>query len=266
MKVRTILRKEWAEGFRNRLVLWTFAIVPLLFVVLGLGTTAATSAMVKPEDLASMEKDAEEIRAMAGDICADLGGAACLQVYMATIFLLMFLMLPVLLPAVFASYSVVGEKTSHTLEPLLATPITTWQLLLAKSLAAVIPAVVATWAGVAVYLVGSALLMEPAAFARLIAPVWLLAVGVVGPLLAVFGVLVAMMVSSRTQDARTAQQLSGLVVLPMVMLLMGQSMGLFLVNETLVFVAAGVLVPLDAVLLWLAVQVFDRERILTRWR
>jgi ABC-type Na+ efflux pump permease subunit len=54
-----------------------------------------------------------------------------------------FLMLQLLIPATgamaFAGYSLIGEKQGRTLEPLLATPITTPELLIGKSLGALLP-------------------------------------------------------------------------------------------------------------------------------
>ena len=45
-----------------------------------------------------------------------------------------------------------GEKTTRTLEPVLATPISVLELLLGKALAAVIPAVGATWISFLIFL------------------------------------------------------------------------------------------------------------------
>ena len=54
-----------------------------------------------------------------------------------------FLMLQLLIPATgamaFAGYSLIGEKQGRTLEPLLATPITTPELLIGKGLGALLP-------------------------------------------------------------------------------------------------------------------------------
>ncbi len=38
---------------------------------------------------------------------------------------------PTLMTSTIAAYSIIGEKNSHTLEPLLATPVRRWQLLAA---------------------------------------------------------------------------------------------------------------------------------------
>ena len=53
-----------------------------------------------------------------------------------------------------AAYTVIGEKQARTLEPLLATPITTFELLGAKVLGALIPAAALTLLCFAVYFAG----------------------------------------------------------------------------------------------------------------
>ena len=102
--------------------------------------------------------------------------------------------------------------------------------------------------------------------ARLGDPLWLLAILVVGPLLAVASVSIAMMVSSRASDPRVAEQLSMLFILPLIGLFLGQATGLILVNETLILWMAVGLVAVDAGLLYFSVRLFQRETILTRWK
>ena len=50
-----------------------------------------------------------------------------------SLFMFMFMIIPVAIPVTIAAYSIVGEKTTHSLEPLLATPITTSELLVGQS-------------------------------------------------------------------------------------------------------------------------------------
>jgi len=190
----------------------------------------------------------------------------CTQVYMLNLFTLLFMILPVMIPVTIAAYSIVGEKTARSLEPLLATPITTVELLVAKAIAAVVPAIVATWIAYAIYLVGARLLVDDEVFRHLLDPLWLIAIFVVGPLLTLLAVNVALIVSSRVTDPRVAEQLSGVVILPLILLVVGQSVGLVLLNRQLILAIGAVVILLDAALLYLSVKTFQRETILTRWR
>jgi ABC-2 type transport system permease protein len=257
-KIKTIIGKEWAEVFKNKLVLFTVAFLPLILVAMPLIMLPIMSG-----DAEGMDEMPTEL---VGAMCVGLNEIECVQLYMMSLFVLMFMILPVMVPVSIAAYSIVGEKTTRSLEPLLATPITTLELLTGKMLAAIIPAVIVTWMSYALFMAGVWFLASTAVFQGLLAPMWLLAILVVGPLLALFSVSVAIMVSSRVNDPRVAEQLSGAVIVPIILLLVGQSVGFILLSQTLVVVAAVVVGVLDIGLVYLAIQTFERENILTRWK
>jgi ABC-2 type transport system permease protein len=261
-KIKTIINKEWSEVFKNRLVLFTVLFLPLIFVVLPVITIVAM------QNIEMSESEMSEVpEAFAETICAGIeSGIDCINIYTLNLFTLMFMILPVAIPVTIAAYSIVGEKTTRSLEPLLATPITTAELLLGKAIAAIAPAIVATWLSFIIYAVIARLFTTAVVFAHVLDPMWLLAIFVVGPLLTLLAASVAIMVSSRVSDPRVAEQLSMVVILPIILVLIGQSVGLFLLNRQIVLVAAVVIALIDVVLLYLAVQLFERETILTRWR
>ncbi len=257
-----LVRKEWSEVFKNRFVLFTVAFLPLILTALPLVILYTTRGS---GDLAgTMTADVPPVFL---ESCSGLSSLGCMQYFLVSQFLLLFMLLPLAIPVTIASYSIVGEKTTRTLEPLLATPISTLQLLAGKALAAAIPAVVATWGAFGLFALGAWLLAaEPAVLARLLDPLWLTAVFLVGPLLSLAAVSVAVMVSSRASDPRVAEQLSMLVILPMLGMFFGQVAGLFFLNQRLILWMAASLVVLDAGLLYAATRLFERETILTRWK
>jgi ABC-2 type transport system permease protein len=194
-------------------------------------------------------------------------GSECAQYFVINQFMLLFMMMPLAIPVTIASYSIVGEKTTRTLEPLLATPVSTLSLLGGKALAAVLPAVLVTWLGFGVFVVGAVIITGGGGLMLGILNVlWMIAIFVVGPLLALAAVSVAVMVSSRANDPRVAEQLSMLVILPLLALFFGQVTGLILINQRLILWMAIGLALLDVGLLALATQIFQREAILTRWK
>ena len=263
-KIWILVRKEWAEVFKNKFVLFTTAFLPLLFAVLPLIMMYATSGNASDiDDLAGLS----EIPAEFAELCKGLDGSSCLQYYLVSQFMLLFMMVPMIIPVTFASYSIVGEKATHTLEPLLATPIKTSELLAGKALAATIPAVLATWLSFLIFAIGSFILAtSPGVVAKILDVLWLTAIIVVGPLLAIFGVSIAVMISSRVSDPRVAEQISALFVLPIVGLFVAQSLGLIFINEQLILWMAVILFVLDIGMLAFATQLFQRETILTRWK
>ena len=166
-----------------------------------------------------------------------------------------------------SAYAIVGEKTTRSLEPLLATPITTAQLLIAKGLAAAIPAILATYVAFVIYTLGAWILIEdPQIFEAIIDARWIIAVSFVGPLMAMLAVSVSIIVSSRVNDPRVAEQISMIVIVPVIALFIGQLTGLFMINRQFIIYAAIVLVIVDMLMVYLAVQLFQRETILTRWK
>ena len=78
--------------------------------------------------------------------------------------------------------------------------------------------------------------------------------------------LLAVIISSRVNDARSAQQLGALVVLPITVAFVAQLAGRFVLGPRALLITALGLAVLDAVLLWIGVRVFDRERILMKWK
>jgi ABC-2 type transport system permease protein len=261
-KIRTIILKEWAQVFKNRMVVFSVIFMPLLFTAIPL------IMLYTMRDLGGSSAAVPGIPPQFTSICpAGMSGGECFQFYMMSSFMLMFMLTPLIIPVNIAAHAIVGEKMTRSLEPLLATPITTFQLLAGKNLAATIPAVLATWAGFALFVPGALIISGSARLtAALLDPLWLVAILVVGPLLAIMSVHVSLMISSRANDPRVAEQLSGVVVLPILLLFFGQISGFIIFDRRAVLLMAAALLALDAALVYLTVRLFQRETILTRWR
>lgn len=178
-KVWIIIRKEWSEVFRNRLVLFGVAFLPLILTALPLAILVGLGGADAGDVIA-----ASDMPESFTQLCGGPSGGDCGAYFLVSEFMLLFMLLPLAIPVTIASYSIVGEKITRTLEPLLATPVSTVQLLGGKSAAAVIPGILMTWAAFGVFSIGVRLLATPQVAARLSDPMWLLAIFVVGPLLA----------------------------------------------------------------------------------
>ncbi len=261
-KIRTIIRKEWAEVFKNRMVIFTVAFLPLLMTAIPLGIIYGTRGASAGSGLNDLPSQLTQSMCPAG-----LSGGECFQVYMVSQFMMLFMLIPVAIPVTMASYSIVGEKTTRSLEPLLATPITTFELLVGKCLATVIPAALATFAAFGLFAGGSWLLIaNKALLSALLDARWLVAIFVVGPLLAVLAVTFALMVSSRVNDPRVAEQISMVIIVPVLGGFFGQMAGLFVLNTLVISIVAFVMLALDVLMVYLATRAFQREQILTRWK
>jgi ABC-2 type transport system permease protein len=166
-----------------------------------------------------------------------------------------------------AAHSIVGEKQARSLEPLLATPLRTSELLIAKILGAAIPGTVLTLSYFGVYVGAVALFAEPGVWTMLLTPRSLALVLVLGPLAALVGLQIAVCTSSRAHDVRSAQQLGALVIaVPMVALQISQVIGRIVLDGPILALIALVLAGLNLALFLFAVTIFGRESILTRWK
>ena len=211
--IKTIIKKEWAEVFKNRMVLFTIVFMPLIFTILPLVMLYFTG-QGGMGDLGSVDTADVPIEFLS-QCSSDMTGMECMQIYVINEFLLLFMMIPVIIPVTIAAYSIVGEKATHSLEPLLATPITTFELLAGKSLAAALPAIFTGWLSFGLFVAALPVIgVSTLVLQYIIGPTWLLAILIAGPLMAIASVNFAIFVSSRVNDPRVAEQISGLLVLP----------------------------------------------------
>lgn len=263
-KIWVLIRKEWAEVFKNRLVIFSVSFMPLIFSAIPLGILFS---MRGATDVSGIVDQLGPAFAQLKPLCGSLKDLDCAEFLLLQQFMVLFLMMPAIIPITIASYSIVGEKNTHTLEPLLATPISTGQLLAGKALAAAIPAVIASLVAFLIFVTGTYFLAaSPAVALQLFSPLWVIGIFLVGPLLSLAGVSLAVMISSRVNEPRAAEQLSVLVILPVMAIFIGQMMGAVIVNQAFLLTIASGLVVVDVALLYFATQLFQRENILTRWK
>ncbi len=264
-RVTAVLRRELQEIGKSRGLMLAIFLPPLLFTILPLIAIVVLGRVIgsTPEpgdgDVGRLAQLMPELRSWApGEIAVFV----ILQQ-----FLTFFLMMPLIVSLSIAAQSIVGEKQNKSLEPLLATPIKTGELLFAKALSAVVPGVLVTWAAFSLFSLGARLLIESdRVLSAVWNPRWLVAMLILAPLLSLLAVSLAVVVSSRVNDTRAVQQIGGFVVLPIVLLGVAQTTGVILVNA-LTFVIGSVMVGvLDVIILRVGVRLFQREKILTQWK
>ena len=243
-KVWLVLRKELKEIFQQRTLIFSLSVFPLVIVFLA---GFVLNQAGKAGNASGSPADPQT------------------QIAIGNLFRLYVLVEPLFIPAMIAAYSIVGEKTSHTLEPLLATPVETWQLLLAKSLSAILPAVAATWISGGIFMGEIALFTSQAVFSQVVTPGWLVLLLLTAPVLTLIPVSLTVMTSSRFNDPRTASQIASLIFV--ILLLIFSSAGRSLViSPTLSLEITAILVVVGLVLLRAATNIFQRDAILTRWK
>lgn len=264
-RIGLVARKELTQALRTRMAVWTIGLTTLIFILLPLGIAVGislvpTAQMNSSEQMIALGR--LQFPALVG-----LPEQYLLQAMLLSGMQSLFLIIPLMIPMIIAVYSIIGEKQTRTLEALLATPITTGELLAGKCLAAITPGVLSAWVSYALFALLAVPFVPPATLRTiLLGPGWLLALALLAPGAAALAVIGGLMISSRASDAQAAQQVAGIIVLPVIALMMGQFAGVVQISPLLVLVGAAVLFALDAGLLALAVRLFQRETILTRWK
>jgi ABC-2 type transport system permease protein len=264
-RIEAVFRKEVTELLSNRALVVSFMGLVLLFVIIPVGLMWV---LVHAPDDASREGGTEAVRQLTR-LVPELEHMSTAQqgaVLVIRHFTLIFLILPVIGALGSSTSSIVGEKQSRSIEPVLATPVTTFELLVGKSFGTVALAVSGTWLGFFLYvglirlLAGSNLIRVAFDFTTL------MVVFVLTPLIALLGLGAGVVISSRVSDSRSAQQIGGLLILPIIFLIVGQITGLFLLGPSSILIAALILLLLDYIVLRIGVRVFNRERIIVEWK
>jgi ABC-2 type transport system permease protein len=265
-RITAIARKDAAEVRRQPSV-----ILPAAAMVVGVALPGFLLLVLAPRFMGVALADPGVVAA-ANRVAAQLPGLAELapegqaQAFLLQQFLMFSLLVPIFAALSLAAQAIVGEKQARSLEPLLTTPITVPELLLGKVLT---PLAVALILMAVTYLLHLGVMFaagEPGVWRTLFWPRTLLLYLLIGPLVSVTALLSAAIVSSRANDARSAQQLGGLLVLPLTALFVAQMAGQFLVGMRALGVAAAGLAIVNLGLLWVGIRVFQRETILMRWK
>jgi ABC-type Na+ efflux pump permease subunit len=252
--------KDFLDLRKNVGLLLSMAALPLVFVLVPIGVVWAYAA--RPDD--------PSLRVMALYYSKDLPPGASSALFLIdktlTDWFGMFLVMPVFVPILISSQSVAGEKERRTLEPLLASPVTAAELVAGKSLASLVPAVGISWLAFIVFCIGVDVVAWPLVKGPLMPnALWTFGIFVLAPLFAFFGNGVAVLISARVSEARTAQQFSALVVLPLVGLVGGQVAGWLTAGVGYYAIQGAVVLVLDVVLLVASIRLLDRERLISRW-
>jgi ABC-2 type transport system permease protein len=178
-RVVGIVQKELRDYRRNRFVILTMAVLPLIFIIVPV-----------------VELLVIKVSATSSKFDTRIGLA-----------LLYMLIIPAIVPSTLAAYSVVGEREQGTLEPVLTTPIRREELLVGKALAVLVPALGIAYLVFGIFLGIVALFAPPDVASAVFKGSRLLVQLLFTPLLAGWSIWVGIAISARSLDVRAAQQL-----------------------------------------------------------
>lgn len=265
-RIAAVIRKESQEILSSRGLLLAIFVPPLVMTILPLAAIYIVQRVTGAEGGSASANEFGRLLAQMPEMRAWSASEVALFIILQQ-FLTFFLMMPLIIPMSIAAQSIVGEKQARSLEPLLATPVQTGELLFAKAVSAMLPGLLGTWAAFLLFLLGGRFIIQSErVFDAMLNPRWLIAMTALAPLLSLLSVTLAVVLSSRVNDTRAVQQIGGFIVLPVVLLGVAQTTGFILLNATTFVLGAVLVAALDLAILALGVRLFQREKILTQWK
>jgi ABC-2 type transport system permease protein len=253
-----VVTKEARDLLANRLLLAAVVFPALVFASIPTAIVAFIEINeLDPTQMGQIEQYLTQF--------PDLDPKRAAQGFIVLNFMAYFLLIPAMVPMAIATQSVIGEKTSRALEPQLATPMEVSELIIGKAIASATPAILATWAVYLLYGFVNGAITEPVMTQLIFNDVWRVAMLSLVPLICLLSVLLGILVSSRVNDARTAQQIGGFIVIPVIgVAVAGFFSGQATFSLQQVIVGNLVVAGLIGVSLVAGNWIFDREAILTR--
>ena len=108
--IRTIISKEWADVRRNKLVFSVVWGIPLLMAAI------PVVMLIIMGRVPIKQSDFEELgRMLDNPLFSGMSPAEAMQSVLASNYLVLFLMMPLMVPVTIAAYSIVGEKVTRSL-------------------------------------------------------------------------------------------------------------------------------------------------------
>ncbi len=259
--VRAVIGREFAELVRNRVLLVTIIVPPVVLTVAPIVVGAIVQGGERPLPDALIRQILAQRPEWASFTPREIAAAFAIQQ-----FLVYFLIMPAYIPLSIATFSIIGEKNARSLEAVLATPIRTSELLAGKAIAALVPGILVGWLTYVVFALLARIQYGPALIGVVSDASWLAGVFLLGPAIGFLSVVGGVIVSSRVSDPRTAQQIGGVIIIPLVAFTILQASGSVIVGASGYALTAAVVTAVALVGLRVGVALFGRETILTRWR
>jgi len=266
--IRAIVRKDLRQVLQNKSVILPMILVPALILIV-----IPVAMVVAPQFVAVEDLDVDDLQslyeALPAALLEDFEGLDLTQTWIMLsanfMFAPMFLIVPLMVAIIIASDSFVGERERKTLEALLYTPVSDADLFLAKVLTALLPAVVIGIASfvlmaVAINIAGYSMmggLFFPAA------PWWPM-VFWLGPAVSLMGLGATVLISARAQTFMQVQQMSGFLVLPIVLLMFSQISGFLFLGVGVMLILGLVTFIIGAVLVVIGARTFSRGELIAR--
>lgn len=274
-KAKLVFGKDWLEIRRNWQVILPIVLVPLIIsvfipVVLTLIATLAPTSNVSSFSGASLGGFETLIQNLPQQIQEQLTGLSEMQtmVYIMAVYFFapFFLIIPLMASSVIASDSFAGEKERKTIEALLATPLSDSELFLGKILVSFIPSMIITIVSFVVYTAIFDVLSFSFFGGMFLLPNlnWILLIFGLAPTIALAAIGLTVIISAKVKGFREAQQISVILLIPILALVFGQAAGAIVFGPLIIALLTIVFAVIAFVVFRIGVSTFKREEILAK--
>lgn len=261
-RVGVMLFKEWREG-RWQAAAWLPLTVSMAAAILPVVAVGAWPWLDgAPLELTDLPWG-EGLMA-AWPSLARLDSRAAAQAIVFSQFLFLLVLAPVTAATATVAQSMVAERTSRALEPLLASPLTSAELVVSKVVAALVPSLLIEAAGLVLYVLVIAAAAEPGVLTALATWRSVAIVAAVGPTMTLAALQVTLLAATRTLDARTAQHIGSQMAVVCSVLLVAEVSGYWFLPVRHLLMVALALLCVWAVLVAVTLATFSRDALLSR--
>ncbi|TFF87710.1 MAG: ABC transporter permease [Promethearchaeota archaeon] len=257
-----IMNKDWSENIKIKEIFLPIIFLPIIFTI-GMPILMLIGVLFDPAEYTSAFSYFPLELLNIPPYYNDYLRAASLMIKM--LIMPFFLLIPGLLPSVIASDSFAGEKERKTMESLLLLPISKSELIIGKVLTSFIPSVIVNFIcflmnGLTVnlmllpHLEGNILLFSDVTF--------LLMVSILAPILAFLNILIAIIISSRSKNLKSAQSINGALVLPIISVLFIQMFNPAFLSPLSVLIISLIIGGISIFFIDLANRLLDVEKLI----
>ena len=270
--VSAIMKKDIRQVLSSKQTLVPMIVVPLVFsifiplsmIIPSLGSFTNVGQTAQNGDISMYLS----LIAGNGDILNQMNAIPTddlkmIYLFLNYLFMPMFMLVPVMASSIISAYCIVGEKEKKTLETLLYAPVPMQQMFWAKVLAAFIPAICITAISVTIYgcIVNFGCYSM---FGWYIFPTsnWYIFLFVLTPAFSLLATILMVFVSAKAKTFQSAQQWSIIVIMPVLALMMVQTMGAMFISSAVFAVIGGCVLAVDLVLVFKGLGRFTRQKLI----
>jgi len=260
-----IIKKDILSITANKRMLTVLITVPLVMTV-ALPLTFILIVLLLPVDSPDMAQLIQLLEASYPGIL-NLNNEriqyALIDMILNNIIPIFFILIPVMASSIMASGSFVGEKEKSTLETLLYCPLSLKEIFNAKILASFLLSMTVSVFSFIVMIVVTETLLFILTESIIIPNInWLIVLLLVSPAAAVISINLIVRNSAKAQSSEEAQQSSLFLVLPVMLLVVGQFTGIMMISVKLFLLIAAVLVAVAVLTFKSSFRKFNYEALL----